>query len=109
MKFDLVINLERMDAGVDMRGVIDHVTQMVEMADAGGFAIAWAAEHHALEMTIAPGPFQLLAHWAAHTWRLLPTGTRSNWQAKLHCSTCCPVGDSNSESDAVPISGSSIG
>jgi alkanesulfonate monooxygenase SsuD/methylene tetrahydromethanopterin reductase-like flavin-dependent oxidoreductase (luciferase family) len=70
MKFDLVINLERMDAGLDMRAVVDHVTEMVEMADAGGFAIAWAAEHHAIEMTIAPGPFQLLAHWAAHTSRI---------------------------------------
>ncbi len=70
MKFDLVINLERMDDSIDMRAVISHVTEMVEMADAGGFAIAWAAEHHALEMTIAPGPFQLLAHWAAHTTRI---------------------------------------
>ncbi len=70
MKFDLVINLERMDASVDMRKVVDHVTGIVEMADAGGFAIAWAAEHHAIEMTIAPAPFQLLAHWAAHTSRI---------------------------------------
>jgi alkanesulfonate monooxygenase SsuD/methylene tetrahydromethanopterin reductase-like flavin-dependent oxidoreductase (luciferase family) len=70
VKFDLVVNLERMDDSVDMRDVIGHVTEMVEMADAGGFAIAWAAEHHALEMTIAPGPFQLLAHWAAHTSRI---------------------------------------
>jgi len=70
MKFDLVINLERMDDSLDMREVVSHVTEMVEMADAGGFAIAWAAEHHALEMTIAPGPFQLLAHWAARTSRI---------------------------------------
>jgi alkanesulfonate monooxygenase SsuD/methylene tetrahydromethanopterin reductase-like flavin-dependent oxidoreductase (luciferase family) len=70
VKFDLVINLERMDAGENMRRVIDHVTDMVGMADEGGFAIAWAAEHHALEMTIAPSPFQLLAHWAAHTSRI---------------------------------------
>ncbi len=70
MKFDLVINLERMDDSLDMREVVQHVTEMVEMADEGGFAIAWAAEHHALEMTIAPGPFQLLAHWAAHTSRI---------------------------------------
>ena len=40
------------------------------MADAGGFHIAWAAEHHALEMTIAPDPFQLLTWWAAHTDRI---------------------------------------
>jgi alkanesulfonate monooxygenase SsuD/methylene tetrahydromethanopterin reductase-like flavin-dependent oxidoreductase (luciferase family) len=67
MQFDLVINLERMTPGQDMREVVRHTTEMVEMADEGGFAIAWAAEHHAIEMTIAPGPFQLLTHWAAHT------------------------------------------
>jgi len=70
MKFDLVINLERMDSRLDMREVLAHVTEMVEMADEGGFAIAWAAEHHAIEMTIAPSPFQLLTHWAAHTSRI---------------------------------------
>ena len=32
-----------------------------------GFEIAWAAEHHAIEMTIAPNPFQLMTWWAAHT------------------------------------------
>lgn len=70
MKFDLVINLERMDSSLDMRDVLAHVTEMVEMADEAGFAIAWAAEHHAIEMTIAPAPFQLLTHWAAHTSRI---------------------------------------
>jgi hypothetical protein len=43
---------------------------MVQMADAGGFNIVWSAEHHALEMTIAPDPFQLLAWWGAHTNRI---------------------------------------
>jgi flavin-dependent trigonelline monooxygenase, oxygenase component len=70
VKFDLVINLERMDDSADMRTVIRDVTEIVQMADQGGFAIAWAAEHHALEMTIAPGPFTLLTHWAAHTSRI---------------------------------------
>jgi flavin-dependent trigonelline monooxygenase, oxygenase component len=53
-----------------MRAVADHVLEMVQMADAAGFDVAWAAEHHAIEMTIAPGPFQLLAWWAAHTERI---------------------------------------
>jgi alkanesulfonate monooxygenase SsuD/methylene tetrahydromethanopterin reductase-like flavin-dependent oxidoreductase (luciferase family) len=43
---------------------------MVQMADRGGFDIVWAAEHHALEMTIAPNPFQILTWWAAHTQRI---------------------------------------
>lgn len=67
MKFSIAINLERMDPSIDMKDVSKHVLEMVQMADDGGFEIAWAAEHHAIEMTIAPGPFQLLAWWAAHT------------------------------------------
>ncbi len=67
MKFQLAINLERMDATRDMLNVRDHTLEMVQMADAAGFDIVWAAEHHALEMTIAPNPFQLLTWWASHT------------------------------------------
>jgi len=67
MKFHIAINLERMDATADMASVRDHTLEMVQMADTGGFDIAWAAEHHALEMTIAPNPFQLLTWWASHT------------------------------------------
>ncbi len=67
MKFQLAINLERIDDSVDMRDVERHTLEMVQMADEGGFQIAWAAEHHALEMTIAPNPFQILTWWAAHT------------------------------------------
>ena len=75
MKFNLVVNLERMTPDADMRDVLRHVTEMTQMADAAGFDIVWAAEHHALEMTIAPGPFQLLAHFAANTDRVrLGTG-----------------------------------
>ncbi|HJO02836.1 MAG TPA: LLM class flavin-dependent oxidoreductase [Acidobacteriota bacterium] len=70
MRFNLVINMERMGPDEDMREVSSHTTEMVQMADAGGFDIVWAAEHHAIEMTIAPGPFQLLAHFAAHTSRI---------------------------------------
>ena len=67
MKFQLAINLERMDGSSDMRDVARHTLEMVQMAEVGGFNIAWAAEHHALEMTIAPDPFQILAWWGAHT------------------------------------------
>lgn len=70
MKFHIAINLERMDETVDMPSVRDHVLEMIKMADRAGFEIAWAAEHHALEMTIAPNPFQLLTWWAEHTENL---------------------------------------
>jgi len=66
MKFQLAINLERMDNSVNMKDVRDHTLEMVKMADAAGFEIAWAAEHHAMEMTIAPNPFQILTWWGDH-------------------------------------------
>ena len=67
MKFQLAINMERITPDLDMNEVARHTLEMVQMAEAGGFHIAWAAEHHALEMTIAPNPFQILTWWAAHT------------------------------------------
>lgn len=67
MKFHLAINLERIDDTLAMQDVARHTLEMVQMADAGGFRIAWAAEHHALEMTIAPNPFSILTWWASHT------------------------------------------
>jgi len=70
MRFNLVINMERMTPDEDMVAVTRNITEMAEMADEGGFDILWAAEHHAIEMTIAPGPFQLLTHFAAHTSRI---------------------------------------
>lgn len=70
MKFQLAVNMERMDPSTDMRAVRDHTLEMVRMAEAGGFEIAWAAEHHALEMTIAPNPFQILTWWGEHCRRI---------------------------------------
>ncbi len=70
MKFQLAINLERLNDGTDMKDVARHTLEMLQIADEGGFDIAWAAEHHALEMTIAPNPFQTLAWWAGETDRI---------------------------------------
>ncbi|WP_282604473.1 LLM class flavin-dependent oxidoreductase [Pelagibius sp. Alg239-R121] len=70
MKFQLAINMERMDGNTAMEDVRQHTLDMVQMADRGGFNIVWAAEHHALEMTIAPNPFQILTWWASHTDRI---------------------------------------
>ncbi len=67
MKFQLAINMERMSDKTDMRDEQQHNLDMVQIADRGGFSTVWAAEHHALEMTIAPNPFQILSWYAAHT------------------------------------------
>ena len=117
MRFSLAINLERMDPTDDMRAVADHVLEMVQLADAAGFDTAWAAEHHAIEMTIAPGPFQLLAWWAAHTERIrlgtavavARTGTRFVSPAKLRCSISSVAGVWSSASGEARINASSTG
>ncbi len=70
MKFHLAINMERMDDSMSMIDVARHTLDMVQTADANGFEIVWAAEHHGLELTIAPNPFQILTWWAAHTNRI---------------------------------------
>ena len=49
MKFQLAVNLERMDNSIEMEDVKNHTLDMVQMADQGGFNIVWAAEHHAIE------------------------------------------------------------
>ncbi|MEM7269734.1 MAG: LLM class flavin-dependent oxidoreductase [Pseudomonadota bacterium] len=67
MKFHIAINLERMSPDEDMRAIRDHTIDMVQMADRAGFETAWAAEHHALEMTIAPNPVLIMTWWADHT------------------------------------------
>ena len=67
MKFQLAVNLERLDNSLSMDEVARHTLEMVQMAEDGGFNIVWAAEHHALEMTIAPNPFQILTWWASET------------------------------------------
>ncbi len=67
MKFHLAINIERMNANQSMAEIEKHTLEMVQMAERGGFEIVWAAEHHALEMTVAPNPFLILARWAENT------------------------------------------
>ena len=67
MKFQLVINLERMNDSVPVEDVAQHTLEMVQMADRAGFNIVWAAEHHGLELTIAPNPFLILTWLASHT------------------------------------------
>jgi alkanesulfonate monooxygenase SsuD/methylene tetrahydromethanopterin reductase-like flavin-dependent oxidoreductase (luciferase family) len=67
MKFQLAINLERIDDSLNMNDVARHTLEMVQIAEQGGFDIVWAAEHHALEMTIAPNPLQILTWWATET------------------------------------------
>lgn len=70
MKFSIVVNLDRFDPGQDMRDVVRQRLELVQIADRGGFDIAWTAEHHTIEVTIAPNPLNLLTYWGQHTDRI---------------------------------------
>lgn len=70
MKFSIAVNMERSDPGQDMREVVRNALDLVQLAEQGGFEIAWAAEHHSVELTAGPNPFTILTHWAAHTSRI---------------------------------------
>lgn len=70
MKFAISVTMERSSPDEDMVAVVDHALAMVKLADQGGFETAFTAEHHTIELTIAPNPFVLLTHWGAHTRRI---------------------------------------
>ena len=67
MKFQLAYNMERNNSTIPTEDVMRHSLEIIQMAERGGFHIVWAAEHHGLEMNIAPNPFLTLTWWASHT------------------------------------------
>ncbi len=67
MRFSIVVNMARFDSSKTMDVVAEEALDLVKIADQGGFDIIWTAEHHTIELTISPNPFQLLAHWGNHT------------------------------------------
>lgn len=75
MKFSVVVNMGRPDTSQSVSELAAEALELVQIADQGGFDIAWTAEHHTIELTIAPNPFQMLAYWGAQTKRIrLGTG-----------------------------------
>lgn len=67
MKFAIAVNMDRVDPKQPMGEVVANCLELVTMADQGGFEVAWAAEHHGVELTVGPNPFQQLVHWGHHT------------------------------------------
>ncbi len=64
MRFNLVVNLERMTPDVDMRDVARHLTEMVQMADEG--------------VTAAPAAVYL-DRWQGFSWREYAGDTTFRW------------------------------
>ncbi|MDM0021879.1 LLM class flavin-dependent oxidoreductase [Variovorax saccharolyticus] len=65
MKFAIVLNMDRLSADVPMPVVWSRLEELACMADEGGFEIIFTAEHHTIEVTIAPNPFQVLSALAS--------------------------------------------
>lgn len=76
MKFSLFLHVERYDERTPIAQQLDELTELVQIAERGGFETAWIGEHHGMGFTIAPNPFVNLAYLAAKTTQIrLGTGT----------------------------------
>lgn len=76
MKFAVAISMERGSPDASMHTVKNNMLEIAKMADEGGFETLWTSEHHTIEATIAPNPFQTLVWLGQHTDRIrLGTGT----------------------------------
>ncbi|QUD83221.1 LLM class flavin-dependent oxidoreductase [Gordonia polyisoprenivorans] len=67
MRFSLFVHMERWDDSVSHRELFDNLTELTQMAEAGGFSTVWIGEHHSMEYVIAPSPMPLLAYLAGQT------------------------------------------
>lgn len=70
MKFSIAVHMERKDPSQRYEQIAEQVLELVQMADEGGFEIAWALEHHGHEYIIGPNPLIQLANWAPQTKRI---------------------------------------
>jgi flavin-dependent trigonelline monooxygenase, oxygenase component len=70
MKFAVSLTMERFSPDVPMSRVKSNLLELARMADEGGFEALWTAEHHTIECTISPNPFQTLVWLAQHTQQI---------------------------------------
>ena len=62
VKFSIAVNMERCVPDQDIRQAVRQMLELVRLAELGGFEIAWAAEHHTIELMAGPNPFTILMH-----------------------------------------------
>lgn len=67
MQFSLFVHMERWNEDVSHRELFENLTELTQLAEAGGFATVWIGEHHAMEYTISPNPLLLLSYLAGQT------------------------------------------
>ena len=67
MKFSLFLQMERYSQDKSHKELLDELTELVQIAEAGGMETVWIGEHHAMEFTIGPNPLSFLAYLAPLT------------------------------------------
>lgn len=67
MKFSLFAHVERYDGTTPWPELYGQLTELVQVAEDGGFAAFWTGEHYGMEFTVGPDPLTLLVHLASQT------------------------------------------
>lgn len=67
MKFSLFLHMERYDDNKTHQESLAELTELVQIAEKGGFEMAWVGEHHSMEFTIAPNPINYITYLANKT------------------------------------------
>ncbi|MGJ7042897.1 alkanesulfonate monooxygenase SsuD/methylene tetrahydromethanopterin reductase-like flavin-dependent oxidoreductase (luciferase family) [Shinella sp. BE166] len=67
MKFSVSLYLERKSPDMLMTEVAQNALALAKLSDQGGFEMIWTAEHHTIELTVAPNPFTFLTWIGQHT------------------------------------------
>lgn len=70
MKFAVSLFMERFSPQDSMQDAVRNFLTLARIADEGGFETLWTAEHHTIECTVSPNPFQTLTWLAQHTDRI---------------------------------------
>ena len=75
MEFGLFNLMGYRERGKTTRDIMRETVEQVRLADRGGFAMAWFAEHHFSNYCVCPSPLMMAAHCAGVTERIkLATG-----------------------------------
>lgn len=70
MKFSLFVHMENVSAEQNYSQLYQEFVKLCEFADRSGMHTIWTGEHHAMNFTIAPNPFVMLADLARVTKRV---------------------------------------
>ena len=67
MHFGIFCLMNQRSSEKTPRQILAEVVEQVQAAEAAGFEIAWFAEHHFSNYSLAPSPLMMVAHVAPTT------------------------------------------